>query len=202
MNNATRYRLFIAIDLPPKARQLLAKVQSRLKSAPAIRWTKPQQIHLTLQFLGDTPATQVEAIAAALQRNVFPLSPFTLTLNGVGVFPNLKRPGIIWVGLDGESDTLKALHRAVISATQTVGFTPEKRPFKPHLTIGRVQKRVKPGDYAAIRRTIRRNPIAEIATFSVDRISLIRSRLTPAGPIYTQLAEIDLKMRTAASSED
>ncbi len=192
MNNSTRYRLFIAIDLSPEARQALAQVQGKLKSAGAVRWTKPQQIHLTLQFLGNTPAAQVEAITHALQRKVSPLSPFTLTLNGVGVFPNLKRPRIIWVGVTGKEDALKALHRAVISATQTVGFQAEKRPFKPHLTIGRVQKWAKPGDYAAIRQAIQRSPVTEIAACSVDHISLIRSRLTPAGPIYTQLAGIDL----------
>lgn len=192
MNNAPHYRLFIAVDLPPETLQALAQTQKRLKSAKAVRWTKPQQIHLTLQFLGDTPAARVEAIAHALQREVSPLPAFSLTLNGVGVFPNLKRPRIIWAGLAGQSDALQALHRAVIAATQTVGFIPEKRPFKPHLTIGRVQKWANPGDYAAIRQTIQRAPIAEIAAFSVDHISLIRSRLTPAGPIYTQLTRIDL----------
>ena len=192
MSNPARYRLFIAVDLPPEARQSLAQVQSRLKSAGAIRWTKPQQIHLTLQFLGDTPATQVEAITHALQRKVSPLPPFPLTLNGVGVFPNLKRPRIVWAGITGEGDALKALHRAVISATQTVGFQAEERPFKPHLTIGRVQKWAKPANYAAIRQVIQRSPVTEIAAFPVDHISLIRSQLTPAGPIYTQLAGIDL----------
>ncbi len=192
MNNPTHYRLFIAVDLPPEARQSLAKVQSRLKSAGAIRWTKPQQIHLTLQFLGDTPATQVEAITNALQRKVSPLPAFSIRLNGVGVFPNLKRPGIIWAGVTGEGDALKSLHHAVIAATQTVGFTPEKRPFKPHLTIGRVQKRAKPSDYAAIRQVIQHSTITEIAAFRIDHISLIRSQLNPAGPIYTQLARVDL----------
>ncbi|HEY84882.1 MAG TPA: RNA 2',3'-cyclic phosphodiesterase [Chloroflexi bacterium] len=192
-NNPTHYRLFIAIDLPPEARQSLARVQDKLKSVRAIRWAKPQQIHLTLQFLGDTPIARVEAISDALQLEVSSLSSLGLTLNGVGVFPNPKRPRIIWAGLGGEGDALKALHRAVISATQTVGFQAEKRPFKPHLTIGRVQKWAKSSDYAAIRQVIQRNPIAEIATFSVDHISLIRSQLKPTGPIYTQLARVDLE---------
>jgi len=188
----THYRLFIAVELPPDVRQSLGRVQEKMKSVRAIRGTKPQQIHLTLQFLGDTPTAKVDAIAEALQHTVSPLSPFSVTLNGIGAFPNLKRPRVIWTGVSGQVDELKTLHRAVLDATKTVGFEPESRPFKPHLTFGRVQKWAKFNDYTNIRQVVERSQIGEIAAFQVAHIGLIRSQLKPSGPIYTELARIDL----------
>jgi 2'-5' RNA ligase len=189
----TEYRLFIAIELPKTTKEALAKVQDHLKGARAVRWTRPEQIHLTLQFLGNVPIEKMEAIIDALQATVPHLVPFELTLTGVGAFPNLKRPRVIWAGVSNSISPLQDLHRAVIVATKTVGFKPEERPFKPHLTFGRVQKWAGRNDYAQIQQVIQDTQVGYIATFSVDHIGLIRSQLKPEGPIYTTLATINLE---------
>ncbi len=187
------YRLFIAVELPPEARRALASLSRTLDCGRAVRWTKPENIHLTLQFLGNTPAGRVEAIAAALRTTIPPLSPFRLALAGVGAFPNVRRPRVVWVGVEGERERLAELHRAVIAATQTVGFQPEDRPFKPHLTIARVQKWAGRNDYARIEAALRDSDIGRVAALPVGEVHLIRSQLKPDGPVYTSLAVIPLR---------
>ena len=186
------YRLFIAVELPPDARRALAAIPPALDCGRAVRWTKPENIHLTLQFLGNTPAGRVEAIVAALKETVPPLSPFRLTLAGVGAFPNARRPRVVWVGVGGETGRLAELHRAVITATRTVGFRLENRPFKPHLTIARVQKWAGRSDYARIEAALRDSDIGEVAALPVESVALIRSQLRPQGARYTTLAVIPL----------
>jgi len=192
----TDYRLFIAIELPPPVSQALNSLQDRLQAARPVRWVKPAQIHLTLQFLGETPAAKIDPLVAALTETI-PLAgrPFSLTLGGVGAFPNLKRPRVIWVGLADQAKQLPKLYAAVIRATQGLGFTPEERPFSPHLTLGRTEKQAAGRDYAQIGQVIQeqQGQIGPSASFMVDHISLIRSQLQPAGPIYTTLAEIELR---------
>ena len=196
----TDYRLFIAVELPPTLIEALGRVQAQLRDARPVRWTKPAQMHLTLQFLGDVPASRVAQIVTALEGSVPPQNrPFELTAGGLGVFPAPKRPRVIWVGVGGEVKDLGRLHASVLEATQTVGFAAEKRPFKAHLTLGRVDKRARGQDYAQISRVIRdhREDIGPIGTFVVDHISLIRSQLKPTGPLYTTLAEISFSQATA-----
>ncbi len=159
----------------------------------AVRWTKPAHIHLTLQFLGDVPVGRVDAIVDALNQTAPSVAAFDLSPAGVGAFPGLKRPRIIWVGVaSSAAEAPASLHRAVIRATQTVGFTPEARPFSPHLTIGRVQKWAGKTDYARIADIITRTPIESVGGFTVRRISLVRSQLKPTGPVYTTLAEVPM----------
>lgn len=186
------YRLFIAIELPSSAKMALGTVQGKLKSATAVRWINPNSIHLTLQFLGETPVTQVEVISEALRKTVPALAPFTLSLAGVGVFPNLKHPRIVWAGISDGADEVKTLNKAVIDVTRTIGFQPESRPFAPHLTIGRTQKWARNNDYAQIASEVKDCRVAHIDRFPVNRVGLIRSQLTPKGPIYTSLATIRL----------
>jgi len=188
------YRLFIAIPLPSSVTQALASLQAQLQTARPVRWTKPAQIHLTLQFLGDVPTTKIDGLIMALQKTVSPQSAFRLTVETIGVFPNLKRPRVIWAGISGETERLQQLHAAVIGATQQLGFTPETRPFKAHLTLGRTDKRATGRDYAHISRIIaqQQEQIGHIAPLPVSYISLIRSQLKPTGPIYTPLADIPL----------
>lgn len=189
------YRLFIAVELPQSALKALTEIQTRLQEARPVRWSKETQMHLTLQFLGNVPAAKANQIVAALEERVPSQNhPFELTVNGIGAFPNLKRPRVIWAGVRGETGRLQTLQTRVVEATRQIGFSPETRPFKAHLTLGRTDKRARSQEYAQIGRVIRRQQerIDHIAPFSVDHISLIRSQLKPAGAIYTTLAEIKL----------
>lgn len=186
------HRLFIAVDLPAEVRKVLADQQQQLKQAKAVRWTRPEQIHLTLQFLGDVPVEAVDAIPRALQSAVSVLPAFQFNLTGVGVFPNFKAPRIVWAGITEGAEQVALLYRAVITATRPLGFTPESRPFTPHLTIGRVQTWARLDDYAQISAAIRNCPAHAAATVTVDHVTLFRSELKPSGPIYTPLAKIGL----------
>lgn len=186
------YRLFIAVDLPAEAQKILADWQQSLKNAKAVRWTRPEQIHLTLQFLGDVPVEAVDAIPRALQATVSAAPVFQFKLAGVGVFPNFKAPRIVWAGITEGAEQLASLYRAVIAATEPLGFAPESRPFKPHLTIGRVQNWAQSNDYAQIAATVQNCPAHPGATVTVNHLTLMRSELKPAGPIYTPLAKIGL----------
>ena len=187
-----QHRLFIAIELPAETQSALANVQRALSPLAAVRWTNTANIHLTLQFLGDTDTALIPALSAALAETVAAVPVFSLSLATVGAFPNLKRPRIIWAGV-GTSAALTALHRAVTTATATVNIPADKKPFKPHLTIGRVRNRARGGDFRAIAAAVSRENIGEIATVRVAHISLIRSQLTRRGPIYTPLAEFQLQ---------
>ena len=186
------YRLFIAIELPSQVQFELTKVQRTLASLRAIRPIHFSLIHLTLQFLGDTSAELVPDLSARLEEKVSTVSTFTLSLAKVGVFPNLKRPRIIWAGV-ATNPMLTDLHHAVTTATASMGIPVDKKPFNPHLTIGRVQKWARKHDFRDIADTVSRANIGNIATFQVEHISLIRSQLTREGPIYTPLAKIQLQ---------
>jgi 2'-5' RNA ligase len=187
------YRLFIAIKLPPTLIEALTKVQAGLRAAPAVRWSQPAQMHLTLQFLGDTSPAKIDPLIAALQQKIQGhYQPFSLQAQGLGVFPNLKRPRVIWAGLSGDTTRLHQLQQSVITATQSLGFAPEKRPFSPHLTLGRIKQRTQATDYSKLAQIVRDHQanIGLIGQFSVAQVSLMRSQLKPGGAIYTALAEI------------
>jgi len=191
----THDRLFIAIELPSQIQLELAKVQRRLAPLQAVRRTHFRLIHLTLQFLGDTPTELMPQLSAALQQSVSAVPPFSLSLAKVGAFPNLKRPRIIWAGVN-PNPALAKVYQAVIAATASIGIPPDKKPFNPHLTLGRVKKQARSNDYRDITATLSRANIGKIATFKVEHIALIRSELTRQGPIYTPVTKIRLQSLT------
>jgi len=129
-------RAFVAVDLEPETVQQIAEAIVRLRPRmPGIRWLPPANFHLTLKFLGNVDEAKIAPIAAALERDLYPFSCFTINAKGLGVFPDLKRPRILWVGLVGGE--LNALASRVEKALVPFGFAAEKRVFTPHLTVGR-----------------------------------------------------------------
>jgi 2'-5' RNA ligase len=118
--------------------------------------------------------------------------PFSLTVGGLGCFPNFRRPRVVWVGVDGEMDALHALHDAVEGAIAPLGYPTEKRPFNPHLTLGRVSRRASKGEAAALGRVLEGVRVGELGQIAVGGFSLMRSQLRPSGAVYTQLAYVEL----------
>lgn len=193
----TTIRTFIAIELPDEARQVVTQVQNRLKGlAPphTVRWTTSQNIHLTLYFLGDIQTGEVDPIIAALQTSARTAHPFALTLGQLGCFPTLRRPRILWIGVHGDTKPLIALRQRLGAALQTaINFTPESRPYAPHLTIGRVNAGVPARHSQQLSQTLEtEQAVGRLVEFEVDHISLIKSELKPTGSIYTPLAHIPL----------
>jgi len=182
-------RAFIAVGIEPETVQKISEAVDRLKGrAPAIKWAPLANLHLTLKFLGDVEETAVEPIAKALRQYIGPFPRFTINAKGLGVFPGVKRPRILWVGLEGNQ--LIELASIVETALKPLGFPPEDRDFKPHLTIGRWRQ---PDDSAAqFGAELERWKGYEFGRSEVKKIVLFQSILRPEGAIHKVLAEITL----------
>jgi RNA 2',3'-cyclic 3'-phosphodiesterase len=189
----TVLRSFIAIELSAEAQAALADLQNRLKPITpphSVRWTRPASIHLTLHFLGDVAAEDVTQLTGLLQAAASAGRPFSLTLSGLGCFPTLRRPRIIWAGVLGETNSLEHLHQELGKKLKTLGFTLDTRPYSPHLTLGRVKDGIQPRQLFQLGQALAQiqPQVGLLATLQVAEISLMQSELKPAGPVYTQLA--------------
>ncbi len=187
-------RVFVAVDLPQDVRQALKTAQEALCARRfEIRWVKPENIHLTLKFIGDTPPADLLRIGPALRAAAAASAPFTLAARGAGVFPGIKAPRVVWAGLSGELPALFALQQSVDKALAAAGFAPETRPFKAHLTLGRVKGRLRPAELLAALQALGQwaSP-----TFRVARVTLFQSDLHPGGAVYTPLDVVPLNACT------
>jgi 2'-5' RNA ligase len=191
-----KIRTFIAIELDESIKESLTKLQERLKSQVpqgSVRWVRPEGIHLTLKFLGDVPADQIGEITKALERSCQGLAPFSFSCGGLGCFPNLKRPRVVWVGIQEETGTLAQLKKAIEENVATLGYPPEKRTFSPHLTLGRAQRRISSGDQRRLGELVGASEIGILSQMQVKSVNLMRSDLRPSGAVYTRLAEVELE---------
>lgn len=195
LRNTEQIRSFIAIELPEEVRRGLAKLRSELERAEHrfVKWVDSEGIHLTLKFLGNIPFRQVAEVTKAIEEAAQGIPPFHLEISGLGAFPNLKQPRVLWVGIGGEIDTLLRLQQNIDSALASLGFAKEERPFMPHLTLARIRQGASPME--------RRNfgELAMSASFEASypidakAVSLMRSQLTPDGAIYTRLSMVGLE---------
>ena len=189
-------RVFIAIELGRELQNNLLILKERLeRQVPyrSVRWVRPEGIHLTLKFLGDVPAARIAAISQALEMACRGLTPFTCELSGLGCFPNPRRPRVLWVGVHEPSGTLKGLHKAVERELAAIGFAPENRPFSPHLTLGRVQRKAGRSDRDILGEVIARSSVGLVGRLTVSEVNVIRSELRPSGAVYTALARVPLE---------
>ena len=183
-------RSFIAIDFPDETRKALEDIQKELKQSGAgVRWVKPSSIHLTLKFLGNIHAAQVEEIARAVAQEIRDQPPITLRPAGLGAFPSLRKPRVIWIGMEGEVQRLTGIQARVETALEVLGFAREKRSFRPHLTIGRVKDRRWLQSLVDAVATLDMKPFN---SFDADEIILYKSDLRPTGAIYTKLHRMPL----------
>jgi 2'-5' RNA ligase len=183
-------RSFIAIDFPDETRKALEDIQKELKQSGAgVRWVKPSSIHLTLKFLGNIHAAQVEEIARAVAQEIRDQPPITLRPAGLGAFPSLRKPRVIWIGMEGEVQRLTGIQARVETALEVLGFAREKRSFRPHLTIGRVKDRRWLQSLVDAMATLDMKPFN---SFDADEIILYKSDLRPTGAIYTKLHHMPL----------
>jgi 2'-5' RNA ligase len=188
-------RAFIAIELPGSVRSALSKLQDDIKRSEhaPVKWVDPGSVHLTLKFLGNIAAVTISEITRAISEAVGADTRFRLELGELGVFPNLRAPRVVWVGLAGETAALSALQRSIESALIPIGFPPEKRSFSPHLTLGRVREMASPDERRSLGQTIASLQVASAGPFQVDAVNLMRSTLTPQGALYTRLYSAALR---------
>lgn len=181
-----RIRSFVAILLNEEVRAAVAAAIARLKPlAPRVGWVAPPNLHLTLKFLGELPPEALEPVKEGLAEAVAGAAPFSLRFHGLGAFPGLARPRVLWVGVAEGGPAAQALQARVEGALTRRGFAREERPYSPHLTIGRVRE---PRGLSALQQAITRDAKAEFGRLDVRGLSLMRSDLSPGGSRYTELA--------------
>jgi len=177
-------RTFIAIELSNDIRKELASLQNELKTADAdVKWVKPENIHLTLKFLGEVKEESVEAIASALDKVGSGYTKFDISLFKVGAFPKLDHPRVIWVGIDNNCSVVEEIAVKIEDECEKLSFPREKRSFSAHLTLGRVRS---PKNKTALKEKIMSLEVKPL-TSQLRELTLFKSTLTPKGPIYSKL---------------
>lgn len=188
-----RLRLFVALPLGNEWKGPLAQFQARLARLPGgetVRWTRPEQIHLTLRFLGAMSGADVPGLNARIKRACQGFQAFDLELDRLGAFPSPGRPRVLWLGLRGATDRLLKLHDSVDRALRDVGEPRESKPFRPHLTIGRVK--ASPWEGQAVGGIVDAAPTPGLGRWRVDEVVLMRSDLMAGGARYTRLLTVEL----------
>ncbi len=182
-------RSFIAIELPETTKLSLAELQQEFKNCGTdIRWVKPENIHLTLKFLGNIEEKNVSSIVKKIEGACNKYTAFSLEISGVGVFPNTKSPRVLWVGVIG-NEVFNGLQQEIESGMASLGFQRENRKFIPHLTLGRFKSSQGKG---ALLDKIQLYENNRFGLIDVMSISLMRSDLSPAGARHTRIAEVSL----------
>lgn len=189
-------RLFVAIPLAGEAADAVGAELQRLRDlSRAVAWVPPANLHLTLRFLGEQPPGRVPEILDALRQALRGgPAPFSLTFQGVGAFPGLARPRILWVGVAEGADLARSLQARVARALDGLGLDPEGRPWHPHLTIGRVfdDRRWRRETSRALEEAVGRLGTIRLGTLPVRGVSLMRSELSRSGARYTVVGEVPL----------
>jgi len=189
-------RLFVAIELPEEQKQALARLQEEMRAAVGkrfgdgvrVRWTRPEGIHLTLKFLGETPAERVEAAKRALGQAVASPPGLRLAIANVGSFADRRAPRVIVAGVTGDTKRLLDLAQRIETWMAAAGWPREKRPFQPHLTLARLPEDLSQETRVALAETTRAFSMAAAPAWEVRRVSLMRSRLGPGGARYDAIA--------------
>jgi len=177
-------RTFIAIELPQEIKSALSNIQAELKQAHAdVKWVKPENIHLTLKFLGEIDETLVEKICAILEGIARQNTPFNLSLSDLGAFPKLNYPRVIWIGVTNDQPVVKIAEEIEKEAVE-IGLPSESRPFSSHITVGRVRSGLNRGALIEKLIFLKKNFPPSKLEFKVHSLTLFKSTLTPSGPIY------------------
>lgn len=182
-------RAFVAVRIDPKVIDKISRVIDQLKDhIQGLRWVRRENIHLTLKFLGEVEEFRIESIGRALHEAARPFSRFTINAKGLGVFPGVKRPQVLWVGV--ESEPLQSLASAIETGLERVGFTHDNRSFKPHLSIARWRQFR--GSSAGVGDEIERWKDHDFGTSRVDELVLFQSVLRSEGAEHRPLQTIGL----------
>jgi RNA 2',3'-cyclic 3'-phosphodiesterase len=188
-------RLFVALPVPEAIRREIARARDQLRrEVPPgiIRWTQPEQYHLTLKFLGDVPAGQVEALQQTVQAVAAPVPPLTLTAHGLGCFPSLHSPRVLWAGAQETTGQLATLARQLAEATQPFAPTEKPETFTAHITLGRFKPGRFPLHPEKFRDRFQRLADKPFGGWTADAIEIVRSELTAAGAQHEVFARCPL----------
>ncbi len=187
-------RSFIAIplsgEIQAKLTQISSDLQNQLKGTP-LRWVPVENMHLTLKFLGEVSTSNIEMLKSTLQTEVAGHSPFEISVGGLGAFPNLRRPRVLWINVQAPAE-LTAVQHGIETQMARLGYPPEERPFHPHLTLSRVGRTASPPDMQKICDVISKYKVGFLGATRVLTINLYKSDLEPGGALYTCLQKAAL----------
>lgn len=184
-------RTFIAVNLTDDIRQALSRTQEALKEKGAdVSWVKPENLHITLKFLGEVEETRLQELRETIASSLRGTTPFRLTLEGLGVFPNLRAPRVVWAGAKEGAAELAALQARIEEGLCRIGFPREERLFIPHLTLGRVRSL---RGREALVEGISKATSAAFGEMVLESVELMKSQLHPSGSTYTVLESFSLK---------
>ncbi len=184
-------RTFVAVEIGAENRQAAGRLIQSLRGAGAdVKWVAPENLHLTLKFLGDVPNERLAEVCRAVEQAAGAQAPFVLELRGAGAFPNAARPRVIWLGTGEGTEPSISLAEAVEQALEGLGFRREARRFHPHLTLGRM-RRSGPG-VSALARLLKEHAEFDAGRAEINQTVVFSSQLTRSGPVYEPLAHARL----------
>jgi RNA 2',3'-cyclic 3'-phosphodiesterase len=185
-------RTFFAFELPEGFMRYYAQeVYPLITGLEGVRAVAPENCHITLKFLGDTEEEKLEEIAKRVAARVQERQPVETSFTGIGCFPDMKRPRVIWLGFDDGGRKIREISKIVDDAVHVFGIEMEKRPFQAHVTAGRVKTAVRQEDLKQVSDMVSRKMYIE--KIKLDVITFFESRLTPKGSVYSVIAKIPLK---------
>lgn len=188
-------RAFIAIELSPEIQMRLKDViihnQTHLKDVH-IRWVPSENIHLTLKFLGDVSITNLEMLTDILKTETWHHNTFEISVGGSGAYPSDNRPRVLWVGVEAPQE-LFDLQKGIASEMEKLGYAQEKRPFSPHLTLGRVGRYASKTELQRISKMLESEKIGFLGVTRVKEVSLFKSELKTSGAEYSNLYKAPLQ---------
>ncbi len=188
-------RAFMGIDLSPEIQRCLEQVtiqlKNRLEGIP-VRWVPAENIHLTLKFLGDVSLVNLEMLKKLLKSVVPPHPSFEISAGGLGAFPKVHHPRVIWIGLEVPTELIAIQHSIEIE-TARLGYSREERPFSPHLTLGRVSRNANQADIHELGEVLDTFKVGFLGATRVREIHLYRSDLKPGGAVYTRIYSVPLE---------
>jgi 2'-5' RNA ligase len=184
-------RCFVAVELPDSVRHRLAELRTHLAALDTlVRWTRDDQIHLTLKFIGEVPDARIAGLCEAVKRTSAAMSPFELEIRSAGCFPPHGPPRVIWAGVTGPPPELLAVHAAIEAACAELGYPPEGRAFKPHLTLARTREG---RPVHAVRAALKELASFSAGTLPVNELVVFQSLLGPRGAAHIPLARAALR---------
>ena len=190
-DNEKNIRAFLAIEPPENVLQKISVLQDKLKSeiSGRLSWTRPQGQHLTLKFFSDISLDDVKNICTAVQKWIVFEQKLNLKIEKLGVFPDARRPRVLWCAVTGDVERLSVLQKKIDSDLAAIGFPMEDRPFRAHLTLARIKDS---RDITGMSEALKKFDTFTAGEFIADKLFLFQSNLTPQGAVYTKLAEFAL----------
>jgi 2'-5' RNA ligase len=187
MTDEKPIRAFLAIDLPIEVLNEIRSIQSGLSKTlqGMLRWVRPEAIHLTLKFFGDISGDDIVTISRVMEDHVNGTGLLALDVKTLGVFPDMNRPRVIWLGISGDVERLIRLQKSMDKKLHEIGFAKEERPFRPHLTLARIKE---PKGLIGLAKIVENSDNYKAGHFDAGGLTLFGSQLTPKGAIYTKLA--------------